>query len=139
MDNYKQIILDYLKPNISRIFSLLDRNPYSRTYGCFDREFWHYKSKSFFNGMSQCYLLSLALIYSINFEGNKYYHNPILKDYIIGTINFSIKNLNKNGSLDEHYYNESSFAATVFVLYCITEVILRLNLNIASFFDYFKK
>ena len=28
---------------IPKLLTLLDRNPHSPTYGCFDRNFWHYK------------------------------------------------------------------------------------------------
>ena len=28
---------------IPKILTLGDRNPHSPTYGCFDRNFWHYK------------------------------------------------------------------------------------------------
>ena len=44
------------------LLTLVDRSPYSKTYGCFDRSYWQYKIKDFPSGMSQeaVYPLSLA-------------------------------------------------------------------------------
>ena len=45
---------------IPKILTLLDRNPHSPTYGCFDRNFWHYKIIYFPSGMSQEFVYPLA-------------------------------------------------------------------------------
>ena len=34
-------------PYVPRILHLLDQNPYSPTYGSFDRSFWHYRTMDF--------------------------------------------------------------------------------------------
>ncbi|MGQ4872928.1 MAG: hypothetical protein ACP6IY_02530 [Promethearchaeia archaeon] len=129
MNEYKKIIVDIITSQINRILSLIDRNRDSPTYGCFDREFWHYKSKNFLNGMQQCYILSLSLLFSTNFKGNFLYKNPNLMQLIIGSLNFTLRNMHKDGSFDEHYYNEHSIAATSFLLYSITESFLLLNIK----------
>ena len=45
------------------LLTWVDRAPYSKTYGCFDRSYWHYKIKDFPSGMSKeaVYPLYLAL------------------------------------------------------------------------------
>ena len=48
---------------IPKILTLLDRNVHSPTYGCFDRNFWHYKIIDFPSGMAQEFVLPLALAY----------------------------------------------------------------------------
>ncbi|MHA1440025.1 MAG: hypothetical protein ACTSPD_20965 [Promethearchaeota archaeon] len=139
MNDYKEIILKYIRENTPRILSLMDRNKYSKTFGCFDREYWHYKSKPFFNGMNQCYILSLALLYTTKFEDNYLYKNHNLKTLILGALRFSILNSHKDGSFDEHYYNEHSNAATAFALYSITETILLLGLKLKIYNSYLRK
>ncbi|MFO8020043.1 MAG: hypothetical protein R6U96_15565 [Promethearchaeia archaeon] len=136
---YQQTLRNYLKFQLPKILSLLDRDPYSKTYGCFDREFWHFKSKGFFNGMNQCNIFSLALYYSTEYEGNYLYKVDKLKKYILAAIKFSINHCHRDGSFDEHYYNEHSIAATSFVLFSITETILLLDLRYKQFLDYFEK
>ena len=139
MVDYRRIIEKHIKKNISKLLSLLDRNKYSKTYGCFDREYWHYKSKYFFNGMNQCYILSLALLYTINIEGNYLYRNKRVRELIVKAIHFTFSHIHKDGSLDEHYYNEHSIVATSFVLYAITETIIILNINPIRYKHYIKK
>ena len=52
---------------IPKILTLLDRNPHSPTYGCFDRNFWHYKIIDFPSGMAQEFVWPLTLAYHTNF------------------------------------------------------------------------
>ncbi|MHA1336013.1 MAG: hypothetical protein ACTSPW_09695 [Promethearchaeota archaeon] len=139
IEEYREIILGIIQNSMHKILSLIDRNKNSPTFGCFDREFWHYRSKIFLNGMQQCYILSLAYLYSQKFKKNFLYKNSNLKELIIGCLNFTFKNLHKDGSLDEHYFNEHSIAATSFVLYSITETILLLNMNDSFYLKHLAK
>ena len=50
---------------IPKILTLLDRNIHSPTYGCFDRNFWHYKIIDFPSGMAQEFVLPLTLAYNL--------------------------------------------------------------------------
>ncbi|MFW6311791.1 MAG: hypothetical protein ACOC1K_06100 [Nanoarchaeota archaeon] len=136
---YRETLIQYLKIQLPKVLSLLDREIYSETYGCFDREFWHYKSKGYFNGMIQCYLYSLALFYKKKFRGNYLYQNKKTKKYIIAALNFSVNHCHRDGSFDEHYYNEHSVAATSFILFSITETVILLDLDHKPFIDYFRK
>ena len=36
---------------IPRLLTLLDRDPSSPTYGCFDRNYWHYRTQDFPSGI----------------------------------------------------------------------------------------
>ena len=73
------------KDQIEKVLTLQDRNEFSNTYGCFDRNYWHYKTRDFPSAMSQEYTLVLALAYSVNFDKNIYYKNmpPILKEVMM--------------------------------------------------------
>ena len=79
MNPYKEIILN----SIPRLFSLLDRNKFSPTYGCFDRNFWHYKTVTDYpSAIFQQPVLTLSLLYKNNFKGNVYYNRPEILDYL---------------------------------------------------------
>jgi len=128
IDIYKNIALS----QVPRILGLGDRDKNSRTYGCFDRYYWHYKLIDFPNSRFQETALLLALLYKNRFEGNIYYKNENVIDWCKASMNFWLGIQRKNGSFDEVYPNENSFIATAFSTYAITEaaLILKIKLNV---------
>ncbi len=55
---------EILTRSLPRLLSLLDRDPFSPTFGCFDRPFWHYKTCTDFpSAIYQQGLLPLVLLY----------------------------------------------------------------------------
>lgn len=120
----------YLKEVLNqtqRLLSLLDRNPLSKTYGCFDRQFWHYNTSDFACARSQESILTLALLYKINHDYNIYYNKKRILDWINAGLIFWTKIQENNGSFNEWYPKENSFVATAFSLYAISETILQLK------------
>ena len=67
--------LDNLNYDINRVLTLLDRNKFSSTYGCFDRNYWHLKIKDFTSGMSQEFVFILAHAYKLSNSNNRFYNN----------------------------------------------------------------
>lgn len=67
-DRYAALALPY----IPRLLHLIDRNPLSPTYGCFDRAYWHYRTMDFPCGMSQEFVLPLALVYARDYPDNTF-------------------------------------------------------------------
>ena len=63
---YKEIVLS----QTPRILGLGDRNESSKTFGCFDRYYWHYKLLDISNARFQESTLLLALLYCNNFNKN---------------------------------------------------------------------
>ena len=45
----KEVYLKEILVAVPRILSHLDRDPFSPTYGCFDREYWAWATKEFPN------------------------------------------------------------------------------------------
>jgi hypothetical protein len=118
----------YLKEVLSqtqRLLSLLDRNPISKTYGCFDRQYWHYNTSDFACARSQEAVLTLALLYNIKHNDNIYYRNKKVLDWINAGLIFWTKIQENNGSFNEWYPKENSFVATAFSLYAISETLLQ--------------
>ena len=71
---------------LPRIILMIDKNKYSETYGCFDREFWHYRTVDFPCGMNQEFCLPLAMAYKHPFPNNPYYQVERLKELVIASI-----------------------------------------------------
>jgi len=124
IDIYKKIALS----QVPRILGLGDRDKNSKTYGCFDRYYWHYNLVDFPNARFQEAALLLALLYKNNFKGNIYYKNKKVLEWSKAVINFWARIQNNDGSLNEAYPYEHGFCVTAFGTYAITEAILTLNL-----------
>ena len=125
MNGYIQFVLQ----NIPRLLSNMDRRPQSPTYGCADRNYWHYKIVDFPCGMLQETCLTLAQLYSIDFEGNIYHDKEVIRDLSTAIIDYCLKIQKKDGSFDEFFPNEHSFSPTAFNLYavCMAYRILKLD------------
>lgn len=106
---------------IPRLLTNLDRDRDSPTYGCFDRNFWHYKVHDYSSTILQQCSLTLALVYKYWFEGNIYYNSEKIKEYAIAGVRFCERIQHKNGSFDEYWMGEYSIPATAFALYGICE------------------
>ena len=117
----KEKYLNLAHPYIPRLLHLIDQNPYSPTYGCFDRAFWHYRTMDFPCGMSQEMVLPLALAYAREYPGNKYYQTVRLKELTEAAIRYMIKSSHKDGTCDDYFPYERAMGALVFSLYAATE------------------
>ena len=110
---------------IPKILTLLDRNPHSPTYGCFDRNFWHYKIIDFPSGMAQEFVYPLALIYDTNVPNNPFYRQPAVKDWVAAGIFYAARSAHKDGSCDDYFpFERASGAAAFSLLACIESYII---------------
>ena len=115
----KNIYAEKALEEIPRLLSCLDRNPFSPSYGCFNREYWLTRTRDFPDAIAQFGTLSLALVWSFEFPGGQqYYKNPEIKKWIEASIRYWIKIQHSDGSFDEFYPNERGWAGpTGFLLY----------------------
>ncbi len=105
---------------IPKILTLLDRNRHSPTYGCFDRTFWQYKVIDFPAGMSQEFVYPLALAYYCNLNGNIFYQQPSIKEWVEAGIVYAARSSHPNGSCDDYFpYERAAGAAAFSLLACI--------------------
>lgn len=116
-DIYRNRILE----KIPYLLSFQDRNPFSITYGCFDRNYWQWKFVDFSCPRLQEGVCALALLYLNNFEGNICFQQPKIKEWIEAGMKFWRQRQHSDGSFDEAYPNEHSFAATAFSAFYISE------------------
>lgn len=123
---------------IPRIVGMVDKNPFSQTFGCFDREFWHYRTVDFPCGMSQEFCLPLAMAAAREFPNNPYYGNERLRALVEGSIRFAIDSSHADGSTDDYFPFERALGALVFSTYAMTESCIELGIDRRDFVDFFR-
>ena len=110
---------------IPKILTLLDRNPHSPTYGCFDRNFWHFKIIDFPSGMAQEFVWPLALAYQLDIPNNPFHQKDPLKRWVEAGILYAAASAHADGSCDDYFpYERASGAAAFSLLACIESYIL---------------
>ena len=103
--------------NIPTILGLLDRNRHSRTFGCFDRNFWHYRIIDFPSGMSQQMVLPLALVHALDLPDNPYRNDPAIREFVKAGILYAAQSAHGDGSSDDYFPFERAAGACAFSLY----------------------
>jgi len=124
---------------IPRLLQLIDRNPYSPTYGCFDRSYWHYLTMDFPCGMYQEFVLPLTLCFVNNYPGNRFYQKERLRELSIASIRYANKGSHKDGTCDDYFPFERAMGALVFSLYACSESYLLLGLDDPEIVAFFKR
>lgn len=119
---YREIILSA----IPRVLTQLDRDPFSITYGCFDREYWAWATKDFSNIDLQRAIYPLTHSYLNNFDGNIWYRQSRIRDWILAAFNYWAKVQHNDGSFDHHYPSEHSFVGVAFTLYEISQAFVEM-------------
>ena len=123
LKSYQRLLVE----KTSLLVSLQDRDELSPTYGCFDRTYWQWKFIDFPDARFQEALLTLSYAYSYNFEGNIFYRNQRLLDWLKAGFLFWIKIQHRDGSFDEAYPYERSFVAVGFGLFYLTEAFVLME------------
>ncbi len=117
---------------IPKILTLQDRNAHSATYGCFDRNFWHYKIIDFPSGMSQEFVLPLALAYVTEPTAelaNPYHQQPAIREWVEAGILYAARAAHADGSCDDYFPFEKAAGAAAFSLLACMESYRLLGLD----------
>lgn len=134
-DRYATLALPY----IPRLLHLIDRNPYSPTYGCFDRAYWHYRTMDFPCGMSQEFVLPLALVYANRYPGNKFFGVSRIRELAEASIRYTVRGSHRDGTCDDYFPFERAMGALVFSLYAATEAYQILGIEDSELAEFFLK
>ncbi|MBT4224496.1 MAG: hypothetical protein HOD72_08550 [Opitutae bacterium] len=134
-DRYVELALPY----IPRLLHLVDQNPYSKTYGCLDRAFWHYRTMDFPCGMSQEMVLPLALVYAKEYPGNRYQGVERMREIAEAAVRYMVKSSHPDGTCDDYFPFERAMGALVFSLYSASEAYQVLDMNDNEVLDLFTK
>lgn len=103
------------------LLTLVDRDPTSVSYGCFDRAYWQYKIKDFPSGMSQEALYPLALALEDGLLPASAQGARDLRQLLEAAVRESLARQHGNGSVDDYFPFEQAAGATVFSLFAILE------------------
>ncbi len=125
----KELFAQEALNQIPKILTLLDRNPHSPTYGCFDRNFWQYKIIDFPSGMAQEFVYPLALAYNTNIADNPFYHQEIIKDWVEAGIIYAANSAHADSSCDDYFPFERAAGAAAFSLLACIESYKILQLD----------
>jgi len=122
-----------------RLFQMVDKNPYSPTYGSFDRSYWHYRTMDFPCGMYQEFTLPLALAYANDFPDNPYYQVERVRELALAGVNYAMVSSHKDGSCDDYFPYERALGALVFSLHANTETCIALNAKRPEWLEFFAR
>jgi hypothetical protein len=122
---------------LPHLLTLVDRNPLHATYGCFDRQYWHYRTSDFPSGMYQESVLALALAWRLRVRGNRWYRAPRVRELAIAGMHFAARSAHRDGSCDDYYPFERALGATAFCLRACTAAYRLLGLDDRELIDHF--
>ncbi|MFC2162274.1 hypothetical protein ACFLRF_01205 [Candidatus Altiarchaeota archaeon] len=114
---------------IPRLLTQMDRRVDSPTYGCLDREYWHYKQRDFPCTRNQEACLTLAILYGLMEGENPYYHEEKVLKWCRAGMRYWASIQGSDGSFDEWWPNEHSFVATSFSTLAMLEALKELEGN----------
>jgi hypothetical protein len=124
---------------IPKLLMLEDRNPQSPTYGCFDRNYWHYKVADFPCGMAQEFVWPLALAIEADLLDNPYHDNEIIRQYVRAGILFAARSSHSDGSCDDYFPNERALGASVFSLLACAEAHQLIGMQSDEALEFFQR
>ena len=114
---------------VPRLLGAIDRCPYHATYGCLDRQFWHYRTAAFPSQMFQEGALPLALAFSLDMPGNRWFQSQRVRELAVAAIRYAAKSSRPDGSCDDYYPFERALGAAVFSLQAAAEAYRLLALE----------
>ena len=121
---------------VPRLLSLQDRNEFSRTYGCFNREYWLCRTTDFPSSIAQFGVQSLALAWATPFPDNPYYRSPKILQWTLAAIEYWMQIQKSDGSFDEFYPNERGWAGpTGFLVYAMARSYRLVKEHVTRDFD----
>ncbi len=109
------------------MLSWQDREPFSPTYGCFDRTYWCWKFTDFPGSRLQEGAYALSHLYKSPASGNPLKGDPRALAWLEAALRFWTSLQRADGSFDEAYPFEHSLAATAFTGFYIGEAWLRVR------------
>lgn len=106
---------------LPKILTLQDRNPHSPTFGCFDRNYWHYKIVDFPSGMAQEFAWPLALAWSLDLPENPFRGSESVRRWVEAGIRYAAASGHADGSCDDYFPHERAGGAAAFSLLACVE------------------
>lgn len=131
--------LDGLADGIARLLGAIDRNPFRPTYGCLDRQFWHYRTACFPSEMYQEGVLPLAMVYARELPGNRWRDCPRVRELALAGLRFAARSCHRDGSCDDYYPFERALGAAVFSLQAAAKAYTLLAIDDPELLEWFHR
>jgi len=125
--------------DIPRLLGAIDRNPQRATYGCLDREYWHYRTRDFPSEMFQEGAWPLAFVFTHALPGNRWHQQPRVRELSIAALRFAARSCHRDGSCDDYYPFERALGAAVFSFQAATATCAALGLDDAEIFAWLER
>ncbi|QGJ68739.1 Hypothetical protein PBC10988_4010 [Planctomycetales bacterium 10988] len=135
----RKLYSDHAIKEVPRLLTAVDRNPFRETYGCFDREYWHFRTSDFPSEMYQEAVWPLALIYKHRYPNNRWQGEEKLRELAIAGMHFAAKSCHADGSCDDYYPYERALGAAVFSFQAATAAYQLLDLRDEKLLNWFAK
>lgn len=132
IENVSQLYAAMILEQSQRALSLMDRDSMSPTAGCCDRAYWAWKFVDFPGARFQEALCALSFLYATRIDGNPYFQNTRLLEWIGLGLRFWSSIQRRDGSFDEAYPFERSLAATAFTTFYVGEALEFLGDDLSS-------
>jgi hypothetical protein len=115
-------------PSVPRALAMLDQDPASRTFGCWDRAFWLYRTLTNLAGSTwQQLMLPLAVIHDTARPDNPWAGDRTLLKAAMAGLEWWSRIQHPDGSFDEWYLNEHSYCPTAFTSAAAVQTVNILN------------
>lgn len=111
----------YATCQMARVLTQMDRDPNSPTFGCFDRQYWHYKIRDFPSSILQQGLFTLEAVRTGWLAPGVKLDR--VEQWCVGAIQALGRQVNGKGAVDEYYPFEQSYPAAAFGLYAVGRVL----------------
>ncbi|HQF86044.1 MAG TPA: hypothetical protein PLN26_02350 [Acidobacteriota bacterium] len=101
---------------LPRLLGQLDRDADSPTFGCFDRDYWHYKIRDFASAILQQGMVVIECLRRPEAPDNPLRGHPLAIRWVDGALRFWAAQQLGDGSFNEYYPGEHGFPPTAFSL-----------------------
>jgi hypothetical protein len=116
----------YCQAQVARVLTQMDRDPDSPTFGCFDRNYWHYKIRDFPSAILQQGVLTLEAVRvgRLPLAGSSLGGSlGAIESWCVAAVNALARQVDRGGGVDEYYPFERSYPAAAFGLYAVGRVL----------------
>lgn len=122
MSTLHNTLQTYAAKHVARVLTQLDRDPDSPTYGCFDRNYWHYKMRDFPSSILQQGVFTLEALRTKQLK-HPQVNTETAHEWAVASINALSRQVDSQGRVNEYYPFEASYPAAAFGLYAAMRVL----------------
>lgn len=111
----KEQFTSYALAHVKRVLTQMDRDPGSPTYGCFDRNYWHYKIRDFPSSVLQQGIFVLEAMRRGRIASDV--PQVVIEDWCVAALNALARQAGRKGEVAEYFPFERSYPAAAFGLH----------------------